>query len=66
MLLTVLDVLQHLQTIDKRTCWHGHAGGRLSADPKNVVSIVQVLMFVHIYPLKPPLISVISSTKCVL
>lgn len=32
-------VLQHLQ-IDKRTCWHGHAGGGLSSDPKNVVSTV--------------------------
>lgn len=29
---------QHLQVTDKRTCWHGHAGGGLSADPKNVVS----------------------------
>lgn len=29
---------QHLQVMDKRTCWHGNAGGGLSADPKNVVS----------------------------
>lgn len=31
---------QHLQVTDKRTCWHGNAGGGLSADPKNVVSTV--------------------------
>lgn len=31
-------VSQHLQVMDKRTCWHGNAGGGLSADPKNVVS----------------------------
>lgn len=29
---------QHLQVTDKRTCWHGNAGGGLNADPKNVVS----------------------------
>lgn len=31
---------QHLQITDKRTCWHGNAGGRLNADPQNVVSTV--------------------------
>lgn len=32
--------LQHLQITDKKTCWHGNAGGRLTSDPKNVVSAV--------------------------
>lgn len=36
----LLAAARHLQTIDKRTCWHGHAGGRLSADPKNVLKEV--------------------------
>lgn len=35
---------QHLQITDKKTCWHGNAGGGLSADPKNVVSIVSHLV----------------------
>uniref|UniRef100_A0A3B3HGJ2 Iron-sulfur clusters transporter ABCB7, mitochondrial n=1 Tax=Oryzias latipes TaxID=8090 RepID=A0A3B3HGJ2_ORYLA len=30
----------HLQVTDKRTCWHGNAGGRLNADPKNVLKEV--------------------------
>uniref|UniRef100_A0A8B9LB38 Iron-sulfur clusters transporter ABCB7, mitochondrial n=1 Tax=Astyanax mexicanus TaxID=7994 RepID=A0A8B9LB38_ASTMX len=30
---------QHLQ-IPERTCWHGHAGGGLNADPKNVLKEV--------------------------
>lgn len=29
-----------MQGTDKRTCWHGHAGGGLSADPKNVLNEV--------------------------
>ncbi|KAL4648840.1 ATP-binding cassette sub-family B member 7, mitochondrial [Arapaima gigas] len=28
------------QLMGKRTCWHGHAGGGLSADPKNVLKEV--------------------------
>lgn len=36
---------QHLQIIDKRTCWHGHAGGKLNADPKNVVSTLPSFCF---------------------
>lgn len=35
---------QHLQITDKRTCWHGNAGGKLNADPKNVVSNVLLLL----------------------
>uniref|UniRef100_A0AAY4DGY1 Iron-sulfur clusters transporter ABCB7, mitochondrial n=1 Tax=Denticeps clupeoides TaxID=299321 RepID=A0AAY4DGY1_9TELE len=30
----------HLQVTDKRTCWHGHAGGGLNDDPKNVLNEV--------------------------
>ncbi|XP_032643310.1 iron-sulfur clusters transporter ABCB7, mitochondrial isoform X4 [Chelonoidis abingdonii] len=33
----LLDAAKHLQRgplIDKRTCWHGHAGGGLHTDPK--------------------------------
>uniref|UniRef100_A0A8C6KFB5 Iron-sulfur clusters transporter ABCB7, mitochondrial n=1 Tax=Nothobranchius furzeri TaxID=105023 RepID=A0A8C6KFB5_NOTFU len=35
-----VDVLQHLQVTEKRTCWHGNAGGGLSADPQNVLKEV--------------------------
>lgn len=44
-------LLQHLQITDKRTCWHGNAGGRLNADPQNVVRT-------------QPAISVMSSKCC--
>ncbi|XP_070808061.1 iron-sulfur clusters transporter ABCB7, mitochondrial [Pituophis catenifer annectens] len=36
----LLDAAKHLQgwsQIDKRTCWHGHAGGGLHSDPKNAL-----------------------------
>lgn len=36
---------QHLQITDKRTCWHGNAGGRLNADPQNVVSTEPAFSF---------------------
>lgn len=36
---------QHLQVTDKRTCWHGNAGGRLNADPQNVVSTQPAFSF---------------------
>ncbi|XP_030620738.1 iron-sulfur clusters transporter ABCB7, mitochondrial isoform X1 [Chanos chanos] len=36
----LLEAVKHLQITDKRTCWHGHAGGGLSADPKNVLKEV--------------------------
>lgn len=39
-----MTLLQHLQITDKRTCWHGNAGGRLNADPQNVVSTVVNLL----------------------
>ncbi|AWP12232.1 putative ATP-binding cassette sub-family B member 7 mitochondrial [Scophthalmus maximus] len=36
----ILEAAKHLQVTDKRTCWHGSAGGNLSADPKNVLKEV--------------------------
>ncbi|XP_017279540.1 ATP-binding cassette sub-family B member 7, mitochondrial [Kryptolebias marmoratus] len=36
----ILEGVKHLQVTDKRTCWHGNAGGGLSADPKNVLTEV--------------------------
>uniref|UniRef100_A0A7N8Y639 Iron-sulfur clusters transporter ABCB7, mitochondrial n=1 Tax=Mastacembelus armatus TaxID=205130 RepID=A0A7N8Y639_9TELE len=36
----ILEAVKYLQVTDKRTCWHGHAGGGLSADPKNVLKEV--------------------------
>ncbi|XP_047209826.1 iron-sulfur clusters transporter ABCB7, mitochondrial [Girardinichthys multiradiatus] len=36
----ILEGVNHLQATDKRTCWHGQAGGGLSADPKNVLKEV--------------------------
>ncbi|KAM9470310.1 iron-sulfur clusters transporter ABCB7, mitochondrial [Clarias gariepinus] len=35
----MLDAIKLLK-IPERTCWHGHAGGGLSADPKNVLKEV--------------------------
>ncbi|XP_017574300.1 ATP-binding cassette sub-family B member 7, mitochondrial isoform X1 [Pygocentrus nattereri] len=35
----MLEAAKHLQ-IPERACWHGHAGGGLSADPKNVLKEV--------------------------
>lgn len=40
-----MTLLQHLQITDKRTCWHGNAGGRLNADPQNVVSTQPAFSF---------------------
>ncbi|XP_075888970.1 iron-sulfur clusters transporter ABCB7, mitochondrial [Nelusetta ayraudi] len=34
----ILEAAKHLQITDKRTCWHGNAGGGLNADPKNVLN----------------------------
>uniref|UniRef100_A0A8C0G4H2 Iron-sulfur clusters transporter ABCB7, mitochondrial n=1 Tax=Chelonoidis abingdonii TaxID=106734 RepID=A0A8C0G4H2_CHEAB len=45
----LLDAAKHLQRgplIDKRTCWHGHAGGGLHTDPKQGgMNIVVPFMF---------------------
>ncbi|XP_052374051.1 iron-sulfur clusters transporter ABCB7, mitochondrial-like [Oncorhynchus keta] len=35
----LLEAAKHLQATE-RTCWHGNAGGRLNADPKNVLKEV--------------------------
>uniref|UniRef100_A0A8D2ZW94 Iron-sulfur clusters transporter ABCB7, mitochondrial n=1 Tax=Scophthalmus maximus TaxID=52904 RepID=A0A8D2ZW94_SCOMX len=35
----ILEAAKHLQVTDKRTCWHGSAGGNLSADPKNLKEV---------------------------
>ncbi|XP_055744074.1 iron-sulfur clusters transporter ABCB7, mitochondrial-like [Salvelinus fontinalis] len=35
----LLEAAKHLQ-VTERTCWHGNAGGRLNADPKNVLKEV--------------------------
>ncbi|KAM9412613.1 iron-sulfur clusters transporter ABCB7, mitochondrial-like isoform 2-T2 [Salvelinus alpinus] len=37
----LLEAAKHLQ-VTERTCWHGNAGGRLNADPKNVMTNVTV------------------------
>ncbi|XP_062331786.1 iron-sulfur clusters transporter ABCB7, mitochondrial isoform X3 [Osmerus eperlanus] len=38
--LHILKAAKNLQVTEKRTCWHGHAGGGLNADPKNVLKEV--------------------------
>uniref|UniRef100_A0AAQ6ARR9 Iron-sulfur clusters transporter ABCB7, mitochondrial n=1 Tax=Amphiprion ocellaris TaxID=80972 RepID=A0AAQ6ARR9_AMPOC len=49
---------QHLQVTDKRTCWHGNAGGGLNADPKNLkeVNSTQILsaMLSYVWPKDRP------------
>ncbi|XP_076594684.1 iron-sulfur clusters transporter ABCB7, mitochondrial isoform X1 [Chaetodon auriga] len=55
----ILEAAKHLQIIDKRTCWHGNAGGRLNADPKNVLTEVnstQILsaMLSYVWPKNRP------------
>uniref|UniRef100_A0A669EM34 ATP-binding cassette, sub-family B (MDR/TAP), member 7 n=1 Tax=Oreochromis niloticus TaxID=8128 RepID=A0A669EM34_ORENI len=56
---SILEAAKHLQLTDKRTCWHGHAGGGLSADPKNVlkeVNSAQILsaMLSYVWPKDRP------------
>ncbi|XP_070693417.1 iron-sulfur clusters transporter ABCB7, mitochondrial [Pempheris klunzingeri] len=55
----ILEAAKHLQVTDKRTCWHGNAGGRLNADPKNVLKEVnssQILsaMLSYVWPKDRP------------
>ncbi|KAM3613142.1 uncharacterized protein V6R79_021302 [Siganus canaliculatus] len=55
----ILEAVKHLQITDKRTCWHGHAGGQLNADPKNVLTEVnstQILsaMLSYVWPKNRP------------
>ncbi|KAM9795677.1 iron-sulfur clusters transporter ABCB7, mitochondrial [Neosynchiropus ocellatus] len=37
----ILEAVKRVQLPDKRTCWHGNAGGGLNADPKNVLKEVR-------------------------
>ncbi|XP_039669731.1 ATP-binding cassette sub-family B member 7, mitochondrial [Perca fluviatilis] len=55
----ILEAVKHLQITDKRTCWHGNAGGKLNADPKNVLNEVnssQILsaMLSYVWPKNRP------------
>ncbi|XP_029297989.1 iron-sulfur clusters transporter ABCB7, mitochondrial [Cottoperca gobio] len=55
----ILEAVKHLQITDKRTCWHGNAGGKLNADPKNVlkeVNSAQILsaMLSYVWPKNRP------------
>ncbi|KAM6923648.1 iron-sulfur clusters transporter ABCB7, mitochondrial [Xenentodon cancila] len=53
----ILEATKHLQVTDKRTCWHGHAGGGLSTDPKNVeVNSAKILsaMLSYVWPKDRP------------
>ncbi|XP_068182140.1 iron-sulfur clusters transporter ABCB7, mitochondrial isoform X2 [Antennarius striatus] len=55
----LLKAAKHLQITDKRACWHGNAGGRLNADPKNVlkeVNSTQILsaMLSYVWPKNRP------------
>eukprot|EP00066_Takifugu_rubripes_P006008 XP_003970491.2 PREDICTED: ATP-binding cassette sub-family B member 7, mitochondrial [Takifugu rubripes] len=55
----ILEAAKHLQITDKRTCWHGNAGGRLNADPQNVlkeINSTQILsaMLSYIWPKDRP------------
>ncbi|KAK3535453.1 hypothetical protein QTP70_016875 [Hemibagrus guttatus] len=54
----LLETIKHLK-IPERTCWHGNAGGGLSADPKNVLKEVdsaKILsaMFAYVWPKNRP------------
>ncbi|XP_061581072.1 iron-sulfur clusters transporter ABCB7, mitochondrial [Cololabis saira] len=53
----ILEATKHLQVTDTRTCWHGHAGGGLNTDPKNVeVNSAKILsaMLSYIWPKDRP------------
>ncbi|XP_037116826.1 ATP-binding cassette sub-family B member 7, mitochondrial [Syngnathus acus] len=55
----ILEAANHLQVTDKRTCWHGNAGGRLNADPKNVLKEVNTTtilsaMLTYVWPKDRP------------
>ncbi|XP_068615296.1 iron-sulfur clusters transporter ABCB7, mitochondrial [Brachionichthys hirsutus] len=55
----ILKAAKHLQITDKRACWHGNAGARLNADPKNVlkeVNSAQILsaMMSYVWPKNRP------------
>ncbi|XP_061783585.1 iron-sulfur clusters transporter ABCB7, mitochondrial [Nerophis lumbriciformis] len=55
----ILEAAKHLQVTDRRTCWHGNAGGGLSADPKNVLkevnsSTILSAMLSYVWPKDRP------------
>ncbi|KAM7000641.1 iron-sulfur clusters transporter ABCB7, mitochondrial [Tautogolabrus adspersus] len=55
----ILEAAKYLQVTNKRTCWHGNAGGKLNADPKNVlkeVNSAQILsaMLSYVWPKDRP------------
>lgn len=54
----ILEAVKHLH-LQERQCWHGHAGGGLNADPKNVLKEVnssKILgaMFTYVWPKDRP------------
>uniref|UniRef100_UPI003D9CA514 iron-sulfur clusters transporter ABCB7, mitochondrial n=1 Tax=Danio rerio TaxID=7955 RepID=UPI003D9CA514 len=54
----ILEAVKHLH-LQERQCWHGNAGGGLSADPKNVLKEVnssKILgaMFTYVWPKDRP------------
>ncbi|XP_073677296.1 iron-sulfur clusters transporter ABCB7, mitochondrial-like [Garra rufa] len=54
----ILEAVKHLQ-IPERQCWHGNAGGGLSADPKNVLkevnsSKILAAMWMYVWPKDRP------------
>ncbi|TRZ01031.1 hypothetical protein DNTS_034923 [Danionella cerebrum] len=54
----ILDTIKHLQ-VPERQCWHGNAGGRLNADPKNVLkevnsSKILAAMLTYVWPKDRP------------
>ncbi|XP_051505400.1 iron-sulfur clusters transporter ABCB7, mitochondrial-like isoform X2 [Myxocyprinus asiaticus] len=54
----ILETVKHLQVLE-RQCWHGHAGGGLNADPKNVlkeVNSTKILgaMMTYVWPKDRP------------
>nr|XP_015206565.1 PREDICTED: ATP-binding cassette sub-family B member 7, mitochondrial [Lepisosteus oculatus] len=58
-LLEATKGLKWWDVADKRTCWHGHAGGGLNADPKNVLKEVDArkilaAMFSYVWPKDRP------------
>ncbi|XP_077387360.1 iron-sulfur clusters transporter ABCB7, mitochondrial [Festucalex cinctus] len=55
----ILQAVNDLQVTAKRTCWHGNAGGGLSADPKNVLkevntSTILSAMLSYVWPKDRP------------
>ncbi|KAI4819661.1 hypothetical protein KUCAC02_004901 [Chaenocephalus aceratus] len=68
----ILEAVKHLQITDKRSCWHGSAGGKLNADPKNVlkeVNSAKILsaMMSYVWPKnRPDLRARVAISLCLL